>query len=124
MASTAYDHLIRQAPLFRNHSSAAFDQIAESRVIRSVEEGSFFFKQGAAARHLFVLVEGSVKIAQVSVDGQEVVLRIVVPGHMFGSIAVPRSGGDYPASAHAMEDGTAWHGKITLSAGWRSENPP
>jgi len=38
MASTVHDHLIRQAPLFRNLSSAALAQIGERQVILSAED--------------------------------------------------------------------------------------
>jgi CRP-like cAMP-binding protein len=107
MASTSLDTLIAQAALFRGLSPSALGQLVAHQRARAVEEGSYFFQQGERCRHLLVLAEGRVKITQISVDGQQVVLRVVVPGQMFGSMAVLRPEGDYPASSLAMEDSTA-----------------
>jgi len=112
VSATPIASLIRQAAIFRNLPPLALDQLGARQLMRSVEEGSFFFQQGEPGRHLFLLAEGRAKITQVTPDGQQVVLRVVVPGQVFGSMAVLRAEGDYPASALAMEDSSAaaWDG--------------
>jgi CRP-like cAMP-binding protein len=107
VSSATFAPLIRQVALFRGLSPTTLDQLGVNHVIRSVEEGSFFFQQGDACRHLYVLAQGRVKITQITADGQQVVLRLIMPGQTFGSIAVLRPESDYPASALAMEDSTA-----------------
>ena len=111
MATPVAD-LIRQSALFHALSPAALEQLAKNQIMRSVEEGGCFFQEGTPARFVFVLAEGRVKITQLTVDGQQVALRLIVPGQMFGSLALLRPNSDYPASATALADSAAltWEG--------------
>ena len=99
--------LVRQSSLFKNIRSDVFVQVLESSVPRSVEEGGFFFLQGDPATHAYVLVEGRVKMIQITPNGQQITLRILTPGQTYAGIALlnPRAG--YPATAQAVENSTA-----------------
>ena len=46
---------------------------------------------------------GKVKVLRHSTDGKDVVLRVVGPGQLLGSVAV-FDGGGYPGTAQAIED--------------------
>jgi CRP-like cAMP-binding protein len=72
-----------------------------------VEEDGFFFQQGDPAGRLYVLTTGRVRLTQVSLDGQLVILRLIIPGQMFGAIGLAQAGADYPISAQAIEDSQA-----------------
>ena len=99
--------LVRQSSLFKNIRSDVFVQVLESSVPRSVEEGGFFFLQGDPATHAYVLVEGRVKMIQITPNGQQITMRILTPGQTYAGIALlnPRAG--YPATAQAVENSTA-----------------
>ena len=99
--------LVRQSSLFKNIRSDVFVQVLESSMPRSVEEGGFFFLQGDPATHAYVLVEGRVKMIQITPNGQQITLRILTPGQTYAGIALlnPRAG--YPATAQAVENSTA-----------------
>ncbi|MBN1454138.1 MAG: Crp/Fnr family transcriptional regulator [Anaerolineales bacterium] len=99
--------LVRQSSLFKEVSPDCFKQVVETGVSRSIEEGGFFFMQGDPATHAYVLVEGRVKMIQITPNGQQITLRIMTPGQTYGGIALlnPRAG--YPATAQAEEDSTA-----------------
>lgn len=99
--------LIRQSSLFKEVSPRGFAQVLESGVLRSVEEDGFFFMQADPATHAYVLVEGRVKMIQITPSGQQITMRIMTPGQTYGGIALlnPRAG--YPATAQAVEDSTA-----------------
>ena len=99
--------LIRKSSLFANVDEAVFGQALESGVLRSVEEDGFFFMQGDPATHAYVLVEGRVKMIQITPSGQQITMRIMTPGQTYGGIAMlnPRAG--YPATAQAVENSTA-----------------
>jgi CRP-like cAMP-binding protein len=99
--------LVRQSSLFKEVSPDGFKQVIEAGVLRSIEEDGFFFMQGDPATHAYVLVEGRVKMIQITPNGQQITLRIMTPGQTYGGIALlnPRAG--YPATAQAVEDSTA-----------------
>jgi CRP-like cAMP-binding protein len=99
--------LVRQSSLFKNIRSDVFVQVLESSMPRSVEEGGFFFLQGDPATHAYVLVEGRVKMIQITPNGQQITMRILTPGQTYAGIALlnPRAG--YPATAQAEENSIA-----------------
>ena len=99
--------LVRRSSLFKNIRSDVFVQVLDSSVPRSVEEGGFFFLQGDPATHAYVLVEGRVKMIQITPNGQQITMRILTPGQTYAGIALlnPRAG--YPATAQAVENSTA-----------------
>ena len=79
--------------------------------------GAAFYGQGQPARVFFVLRRGRTKLAQISRDGQEVILRIIGPGEPLGTIAAVEPDSTYPVSALAVEpsEAFAWDG-VTMSA--------
>lgn len=105
--------LLQKSSLFQPLPTAALEELVSLSRPRAVEEGSFFFMQGDEARHMYVLTQGQVKLTQLSPDGHQVVMRMLVSGEMFAGIAIlsPKKG--YPVSAEAMSDSSAlaWEGK-------------
>lgn len=103
---------LQTVPLFQPLPLPALEQLAGCGQPRTVEEGAFFFMQGDEARHMYVLTEGQVKLSQVSVDGQQVGMRIVAPPQAFAGIAILYPQKKYPVSAEAMADSAAlaWTG--------------
>lgn len=103
---------LQTTPLFRPLPLAALEELATHSQPRMVEQGSFFFMQGDEARHMYVLTQGRVKLSQVSADGQQVGMRMVVPPQMFAGIAILHPVRGYPVSAEAMDDSAAlaWDG--------------
>src|SRR5574342_1100307 len=99
--------LVRQSSLFKDVNPDVFTQVMEASIPRSVEEDGFFFLQGDPATHAYVLVEGRVKMIQITPNGQQITMRIMTPGQTYGGIALlnPRAG--YPATAQAVEDSAA-----------------
>lgn len=69
---------------------------------RRVEEGNYLFHQGEPAELFYIVVEGRVKLTQVTPNGDQVILQIVGPGGGIG-IIVALGEMDYPASAEAVE---------------------
>jgi len=105
----------RSAPrggvLFQGLSREAVEaaQAAGRRVSR--RRGELYFRQGDPATHVYVVLEGRVKLVAVHPDGRPVIHRTLGPGEVFGGLALL---GDqtYPASAEAWEDSAAlaWTG--------------
>jgi len=99
--------LLQQVALFQGVQHPTLEAIQALSTPRAVEEDSFFFHEGDPATNLYVLTDGRVKMTQVTVDGQQVALRMIAPGMMFGGAAILNSDHGYPASAQALEDSSA-----------------
>jgi len=93
--------------LFHDLPLPVLQELADLSITRSVEEGGFFFMQGDETRYLYVLTAGRVKLTQTSLDGQQVVLRMIGPGHMFAGAAILHYPNGYPVTAEAVEDSSA-----------------
>lgn len=74
---------------------------------RRVKENSYFFHQGEPAELFYILIEGQVKLTQVTPSGHQIILQIVGPGGGIGIIVVLGEM-DYPASAQALKDSLAY----------------
>jgi len=70
---------------------------------RRFAEGAYLFHQGEPAEIFYIVIEGQVKLTQVTARGHQVILQIVGPGGGIG-IIVALGEMDYPASAEVLED--------------------
>lgn len=88
-------------PLFHHLSPATLSAVAERIRMLRVEDGEFVFLAGTRADAVNLLAEGRIKVIRETEAGQEVILRMIQPGEMFGG-----AGGwgeeHYPASAVAL----------------------
>ncbi len=90
------------AALFQGLNAAHLQQVMRSARQRAIQQGAFFFHQGDPATALYLLIQGRVRMAQVTPEGQQLILRIVGPGEICGWVAA-LGGGAYPAAAQALE---------------------
>jgi CRP/FNR family transcriptional regulator, nitrogen oxide reductase regulator len=86
--------------LFKGLDRAALLDVARAGRRRSVRAGGYFFRQGDHAVAQYVLLEGSVKLTQITPEGHQVLLRVVGPGEVFAAIAVLEDT-RYPVTAQA-----------------------
>lgn len=86
--------------LFHGLEREVLEELAWEARLRRVQAGAYFFHQGDPAAVLYVLSEGRVKFTQVTPEGHSVLLRVIGPGEMFGTVAAL---GDayHPASGEA-----------------------
>ncbi len=92
--------LVRNLPLFRQMEPAALARLMTRATARRVVPGDTVFEQGAEAVAFYLLLHGRLKVSQVTSDGQQVMVRVVHPGDLFGfarALARP----DYPGTARA-----------------------
>jgi CRP-like cAMP-binding protein len=101
--SEPYDTLLRENEFFRGLHTDTLDRLCRNYTRGPMNEGEYFFRQGEAASRLMLLVDGRVRINQVTADGQQVTMRIIVPGSLFGAMAFVAPKDGYPASAQAMD---------------------
>lgn len=91
----------RQNPLFHGLTGCDITTFLATARPRTISEGSVFFRQGDQATHCHLLLSGEVKLTQCGLDGDQVVIRFVGTGEMFGWAGVMGTR-DYPATAEAI----------------------
>ena len=72
--------LVRGFPMFSEIALEDCAQIVACAQERNFERGKAIFFQGDAVQQVFLLTSGSIKLSQLSSDGQEVILRLIGSG--------------------------------------------
>lgn len=105
--------LIRALPLFSAMDEAELDDVIARATSHRVPKGTPVFQQGEIAKSFFVLLHGRLKVVRVTPQGQQMIVRFVNPGDIYG-IAKALRRDDYPASAVALVDSVtlAWPSEI------------
>lgn len=93
--------------VFQNATEDDLQLILKNSIIRSIEEGGFFFFQGDLANYFYILTSGQIKLMQSNPNGQQVNLRTIYPWQMFGALGAVRKEATYPATAQALENSSA-----------------
>jgi CRP/FNR family transcriptional regulator, nitrogen oxide reductase regulator len=88
--------------LFKGISTTERQVILASGQERRILAGECFFHQGEESTRLYILLQGQVKLVQVTEAGNQVVIDYLGPGGGLG-IVVALSRMPYPLSAEAME---------------------
>lgn len=96
------EHL-RRYPLFAKLSETELATLVERTHLRTFKRGETLFRKDDPGNHLYVVLDGAVKIALPGEFGQEALVAIMRTGDFFGELALfdgsPRS-----ASATALDD--------------------
>lgn len=95
--------VLRGVDIFAELDDRALDDVLRTAHRRRVATGDTVFSQGEEAQAFYVLVQGRLKVTQVTPEGQRVVIRFIGPGEMFGCVAV-FGGSLYPGTATAVQD--------------------
>jgi|SRR5690625_1303206 len=98
--------LLQNYDMFRNLTDADLDSILQHARVCRLLEGEAAFNQGQDASEFFVLLDGRLKVVQVTPDGEQVIVRHVNPGDIFG-MAKAMSRQKYPATTIAVQESLA-----------------
>lgn len=98
---------LRRVNIFKDATDKDLQMFVEKGILRSIEEGEFFFFQGDPAAYFYILVSGRAKLLQTSPAGQQVNLRTINEWQIFGALGAVRENATYPATAQALEPSTA-----------------
>ena len=115
--------LVANLPLFAGLAPAALDEILrEAHAVRHPKD-SAVFEQGGEPHSFFVLLHGHVRAVKTTPAGDQVVVRYIAPGEIFG-VAMAIGAPVYPASAIAVVDSvvlawpsSAWPRLVALHPG-------
>ena len=98
---------LRRVSVFKDATDEDLQRFVQKGILRSIEEGEYFFFQGDPATYFYVLVAGRAKLLQTNPAGQQVNLRTINEWQMFGALGAVRENATYPATAQALESSTA-----------------
>lgn len=93
--------LLAKSELFADLDIEVLEKLGQSAFFRTYGRGQRIFTQGDSGQHLFVVVEGIVKILVSSTHGDEMVLATLRAQECFGELAL-LDGGPRSATAEAV----------------------
>lgn len=99
--SQANVDLLRNSTLFAGMPAADIAAVAAHGREMAFEQGSFLFLEGDPADTIYLVLEGHVRLAQLSPSGKRVIMHIFGPGEELAVIAA-LSDIAYPAEAEAQ----------------------
>ena len=106
--------LVADLPMFAGVEPDDLNNILREAQSIRYQKGTNVFQQDEEAHSFFILLHGHLRVMKVTPDGQQVVVRYVTPGEIFG-IAMAMGRGTYPATALAVVDSLAL---VWPSAAW------
>jgi CRP/FNR family transcriptional regulator, cyclic AMP receptor protein len=121
LVSTEHD-VVRKAPLFTALDEAAAASLRASMDSVKIAKGSILFAEGDEGDHLYVIVEGKLKLGTSSGDGRENLLSILGPGEMFGELSL-FDPGPRTSTATAVTDARLLSLGQEKLIPWLAENP-
>lgn len=92
---------IARLDLFAAAGPDDIDAVAALAVEQRYKDGESIFSRGASGEGMLIVLQGSIRLSIVSVDGRELILREAGPGDVIGEIAV-LDGGRRTADATAV----------------------
>jgi CRP-like cAMP-binding protein len=106
--------LIADFPLFAGLAPEALDDILVRAHARHYAKGTPVFSQNEKAHSFFLLLHGRLRVTQITPHGEQIVVRFVSPGDLFG-VAMALGRDTYPGTATAIVDSLAL---LWPSAAW------
>ncbi|MGD0335219.1 MAG: Crp/Fnr family transcriptional regulator [Xanthobacteraceae bacterium] len=98
--------VVEHLSLFSELGGAEIDALlSEARAVRFAK-GAHVFEQGGEAHAFYVLLHGHLQAVKTTPDGQQIVMRYVSPGEVFG-VAMAIGVSAYPATAIAVVESVA-----------------
>jgi CRP/FNR family cyclic AMP-dependent transcriptional regulator len=119
---TPEEDVVRRAPLFTALDEASAVSLRSSMDSVRISKGNILFAEGDEGDHLYVILEGKLKLGTSSGDGRENLLSILGPGEMFGELSL-FDPGPRTSTATAVTDAkllTLSHDKLIP---WLRQNP-
>jgi CRP-like cAMP-binding protein len=95
-----------KAPLFAGATLSEQKAALLAAQYSQLTKGEFYFHQGEKALAFYIVVEGRVRLTQLTPEGHQIIIRFLGPGEGMGIIVV-LSNTTYPLSAEVVADATA-----------------
>lgn len=80
--------VLQRSALFEGVGASDLETLVPNLHPRSFSAGTYIFREGDLGTHLHLIRSGEVKIARSGPSGGEVVFAVLLPGDMFGELAL------------------------------------
>jgi len=98
----AYEEPVpERPPLFSGILPVDYARISAAAQVKEFARGESLYVEGKPVKQILLLTSGIVKITQIGLGGTEVILRLGIPGDVFGATDLSSSG-RHCTSAHAF----------------------
>jgi CRP/FNR family transcriptional regulator len=95
--------VLQGSAFFEGVDATDLQTLVQSLHRRSFSAGTHIFREGDPGLHLYVILSGEVKISRSGPRGAEVVFAILMPGDLFGELALLEEGAVRTADAFAVQ---------------------
>lgn len=89
--------------LFNGLSTESLELLGQICLLKEYRSRSHLFLEGDRGEFVFFLISGAVQLSKVSVDGKEVIIKVINPGDLFAEVILFEKG-NYPVNALAIAD--------------------
>lgn len=114
--------LLAGVPAFAGMAGEALDDVLAQAQPIHVRKGDTVFSQGQTAEHFYLLLHGRLRVTRLNGQGQQIVVRFIGPGELFG-IAMAIRVDEYPGTATAAVDSLALSWPNSAWAGLVARHP-
>lgn len=101
------DFFLARLPVFKRLPPQALESLSQSLRLERYDRGMSIFEDGDAPESVYLLKTGLVKAIKYSPRDEPVTMEVIVPGSLFGMIAVLDKK-PYPVSAACIQDSEAY----------------
>lgn len=99
---------MRSVPLFAALEESTLSHIAEEGIRRTYKAGEHILLEGEPCTAAYIILEGTVRVYRVSLEGREQVLVRLTAGETFNTVPLFQPEGANEANAMAVTDVTLW----------------
>ncbi len=114
--------IISNIPLFSGLPGDHLEDVTRIALTKEFSKGQTIFSEGDEGNGFYVVLDGSVKVFKLSLEGKEQILHIFGPGEPFGEVPV-FAGQDFPAHAEAIADSRLLFFPRNAFTGLITQNP-
>lgn len=101
------DYFLSRLPVFKRLPPADLEKLSQALLLRRYARGRMIFEDGSPPEGVYLLKSGLVKAVKYSPREEPVIMEIIVPGRLFGMIALMDQK-SYPVSTVAIQDSEAY----------------
>ncbi|MTJ06253.1 Crp/Fnr family transcriptional regulator [Anabaena sp. UHCC 0204] len=94
---------LQQTPIFQNIIEEQLQAVANIAILQTYKKGETLFWEGDEATGFFIVQSGRIKVFKIGNSGKEQILHIFGADEYFAEVPA-FDGGNFPASAAAMEN--------------------
>lgn len=94
---------LQQIPVFEPIAARSFDMLATVAYPYELEIGDILYEQGTLAEEFYIVLEGGVRLSELTPEGKVVGLKMYGPGEFFGLLSISGSF-PHPSRVDALQD--------------------